>query len=181
MMKIIVWKPLMIKILKFRLRNSDNYLLTIYFFRHYCIEFCSFQCPLSIGLCQTNLYLVATHNRCENDQHLHIFYFYEFKLLMLLLIDLSLKCRKKPQKNNQPTNTLVEYTYCISEVGKNSSPTTSARHITLKNLILWLLQCCSFKKCWVLLNCHHSQVNSDPEWKHLIGSYLWIKWNELWA
>ena len=27
----------------------------------------------------------------------------------------------------------------------------------------------------VPLYCHHSQVDSGPEWKHMIGSFLWVK------
>ena len=27
----------------------------------------------------------------------------------------------------------------------------------------------------VLLHCYYSQVHSDPEWKYLLGSHIWIK------
>ena len=35
---------------------------------------------------------------------------------------------------------------------------------------------------WVVaLHCHCSQVHSKPEWKHLIGSYLWPEFNKLFS
>ncbi len=32
-------------------------------------------------------------------------------------------------------------------------------------------------KVFIPLHCHCSQDNPDPEWYHLIGSYLWVKTN----
>ena len=71
----------------------------------------------------------------------------------------------------------VEYTNCISAGG--NTLTTSVLHMTLNYLIERLQECQSFGKCGVRLHCHHSQVHSGPEWEHLIGSYIWVKYTRL--
>ena len=35
-----------------------------------------------------------------------------------------------------------------------------------------------FGECWVSIHCHCAKVHSDPDWYHLIGSFLWIKWKK---
>ena len=46
-------------------------------------------------------------------------------------------------------------------------PSTSLLDMTVKHVML-RLKSLSFGECEVLLNCHYSQVHSDPEWSHLI-------------
>ena len=59
--------------------------------------------------------------------------------------------------------------------GVRQPPPTSVLNMTLNNLMVSFQLCWSFGECSVPLHCHRSQVHSSPEWKHLIGSYLWVK------
>ena len=56
----------------------------------------------------------------------------------------------------------VEYTYSFSVM-------------TLKNMVVRFQWCWSFEECGVPFHCHRTQVNSGPEWWHLIGPYVWVK------
>ena len=50
--------------------------------------------------------------------------------------------------------------------------------VLLWHYILWWWKS-SFEKCGVSHYCYSPQVHSEPEWKHLIGSHLWVKYNSL--
>ena len=52
---------------------------------------------------------------------------------------------------------------------------TCVLYMTLNNLMVMFQLCWSFGESRVPPHCCHSQVHSDPEWYHLIGSYLWVK------
>ena len=43
-------------------------------------------------------------------------------------------------------------------------PQMSILDMTLKNLMMRLQQCWSFRECGIPHYCHHSQVDSSPEW-----------------
>ena len=84
------------------------------------------------------------------------------------------KTKKNLLRNNSNMNIyelahlagFVEYAHCISEVDQ-----TGDFDMTLNNLMV-KLQSWSFGKCGLPLYCYCFPVLSDPDWLHLIKSYL---------